>query len=285
MTNKATRHTSYPSSLYVFIVFSLAAFMALFIVWRTPGILYSTQAEIALAGTEVTGPDVIELESLVADLQERCHDTGFVLLALQASGLVGGEVTPQLEKRAALIGQRLGVQLQDLSVGKAAVRLSLETQNPTAAVRLLNEMTRQVGETFDRDLTVEQASVVDQRGGSINAGQLTVLAMLSSITGFLGVWLAARAKPSRVFYSEKEVAEAGGLPVVARLEYGEARRVRDPAASGRRLFQLSLTVAECGIAAVFLLVLFQCVTQHAFLDRLWLDPLAAYGETLSRLAG
>jgi hypothetical protein len=268
--------------LYVFVVLLLAAFMAMFVIWRSPGITYWVQAEVVLAGIDAAEL-VDDLTRIESETCKQFLDEDFILSALQAAELIRGETTPQMESIAAQIGQRLKVRPSVANDAKPSVQIALETQHPQSAVKLLDCMTMQTEAVVTKGMRAIPAKVASQRGGSIKHGQLTVLLMLSSIVGFAGFWLAEQAKPTPILYSGQEVQEAVGLQVVVNLEDENALPVRNLAAYRRRFLRLLLTTAECGIAAVFLLIVFQLATQDAFPTRFCANPLAAYGEALTRV--
>ncbi len=276
------RGNSRPSSLYVSGVLGLAAFMAMFVIWRSPGITYGVQAEFVLAGIDAAElkHDPTRLES---QAWQQLLETDFIVSALKRAELIRGATTPQMESIAAQIGQRLQVRLSAANDAKPSVQLALETQNPQATVKFLDCMAMQSKAAVTNGMRVVPATVASQRGGSIKHDQLTVLFILSSIVGFAGYWLAEQAKPTPILYSGQEVQEAVGLQVVVSLEDEDALPVSNLAAHRRRFSRLLLTTAECGIAAVFLLIVFQSATQDAFVSRFLANPLAAYGEALTRV--
>ena len=270
---------THPNSLYVFLVLFLAAFMTLFIVWRSPGIWYDVQAQVVAADMEL-----LATQEFVSLTGQELHDTDFILASMQEAKLIQGELTAHLKSIAERIGRRLDVESGDTEDGRATLFLTIETQNFQAALRLLDAMTQRAVKTAKTEMVAIPAAILGQRGGSIRPGQLIVLAVLSSIIGFCGVWLAVRARPSPVLCSEQEVNEAVGLPVLASLQEPVGKRLFHASAYRRSILRTLLTTAECGISAVLLWMIFQFATVNAFAARFYSDPLAAYGEALSRIS-
>lgn len=279
---KHTRTNGQPSRAYVFVVLALAAFMLLFVIWRSPGITYRVQAEVVSA---IEANEQGDLAQIGSQTSQQLLDTDFILAALKRAELIRGETTPQMRSIAEGIGQRLNLRWGETSDAKPTIQLALETQNPQAAVQLLDCMTMQSADVVNSSMLAVPATLVSQRGGSVKQNQLAILLMLSSVAGLAGVWLADRAKPTPVLYSEQEVQEVVGLLVLVRLENDHVSPIGTRSVYRRRLFRLFLAAAECGVVAVLALIVLQFATQDAFFSRFCTDPLAAYGEALSRVIG
>ena len=156
------RGNSRPSSLYVFVVLVLAAFMAMFVIWRSPGITYWVQAEVVVAGIDAAelGDDPTRLASQAC---QQLLETDFILSALKRAKLIRGATTPEMESIAAQIGQRLQVRLSAANDAQPSVQLALKTQNPQAAVKLLDCMTMQSKAAVTNGMRAVPATVATRR--------------------------------------------------------------------------------------------------------------------------
>ena len=174
-----------------------------------------------------------------------------------------------------------------VTANETSVRLSLLTQRPDAGCILLDGL----AEHLLASKTVEAAeafpaTVSQQRGGSITPYRLFWLSLLSSFVGVLGLILHDRAKSKAVLRSPEDVQQASGLPaVISMLDQDRLTTSEQNHRQQERIFSAALRASELSIAVVFLLMVLNLATQNALVDRFVADPLAAYGEVLTRVLG
>ena len=275
----------YPSPIYVFVVLSLAAFLALFVIWRAPGITYLVQATIHFEDLDGQALPALEVDRLSQQVLAQAIDPQHVLEDLRSAGMLGDVGDDDQDRKVAdEISSRMDAQFVSRG-GRNEAQVSIASRNPSAARLLLDTIAYRVASESTGTLVPVQAEIVDQRGGSVRQGQLMLLGLLSSLVGFVGVVLAQRSRPAQILRTEREVTEVTGLPVL------ESFATRDMLSSAgyrdvaRRVFRASVVAAELGVAAVFALMVYQFATREAFSGRFYHDPFAAYGEVLSRFIG
>lgn len=278
---------------YVFVVLTLAAFLLTFAFTRKPGVVYKTNAVLrvdAEAGEIVGEHTASEVQQ---ELVSMLLAPEFVADAMRSADMIRGENTPEFLAVAQSIAERIAMtatSYQPLGqLGHTRVTLSLVTERPEAGISLLTELSRQAQQANSR-IQMFEPFVADQVGGSITQLQWIALAVISSFVGLIGLVLADRARESNVLVSIQQAEEV--LPVVAdfcdpeNADYVLAVQTAESEQKFRqRTFKTVLRCAELAVAAVFLLMTYQLATQQTLVERFVANPLAAYGEVLSRVVG
>jgi hypothetical protein len=199
--------------------------------------------------------------------------------------MISGSTTDETLRISQEIASRLRVQVVPENDPKLG-QLTLVTSHPTVAVRLLDSMLQIASSEESSDIisfAVQPAAVARIRGGSVTSGKLFLVSACSGIIGFCGVFWTKRARASSLLYTSREVKETAGVPVIANLVDDATFPARARQIWRRRLTRFAVGAAEMTIGAVFLVMIFQLSTLDAFAMRFIQDPLAAYGEALTRL--
>ena len=272
-----------PSTVYIFVVFSLAAFLLLFTFFRTPGITYETQVVFTQAITteESATPDVNAEEAKAAKL---LLSPTFVLDAMRQAQMMRGETNEETLGIAKRITDRMRVKTTQLN-GAISTRLLLFTHHPEAATKLLDSLMQQLQTApsySTANISTHPAIISRQRGGSVAATDLLLLAVMSCLAGGFGLLCSGRLDSS-VLRTPEDVDQLAGLPVLANFARRSADSHDGDYLVRRRAFDVAVRIAELSVAAIFLLMVYNLVTQDALMTRFANDPLAAYGEVITNL--
>lgn len=285
-----------PSPLYVFVVLSLATFLALFTLVRDRRVLYETTSTFSTNLQSDANHAIVEMETLRRQVESQLLDAGAVFAALQHAGLIDENVdfdSDNVEMHR--VGQNIveRMQLQTFQQNDTTfLQLSLLTELPESGTRMLDSMLHNWQSSPDvadslagRTFKTHPAIVSRQHGGSVSALKLVLLAIAASMVGVLGLVMLEHTATSSILFTGKEVKEAAGIPVIVDFATSHDFPVRDRILTQRKAFRVCVRVAEVVVAAVFLLMLQQLVTRDALATRFVADPLAAYGEVLTRVIG
>lgn len=287
MSSKPSLLSCHPSPTYVFVVLSLAAFLTMFTFCRAPGINYEIQA--AFFSTAMDGKPLSDQRraELVSELRAKALTPEFVLAALRSAEMIRGDATPEMLKIGEEISGRMRVRM--VTAGARHVgQFSLQTDHPQAGKRLLDSLTEnlETTECFEAGSLVSVPSELTRiSGGSITSGTLMALLIVASLVGQIGLMLTNRLQNTPVPYTKEEVQETTGLPVIAELVPAASAPKHERHIARRRRLKQATRVAEIGIAAVFTVMLYQFATRESMFARFVADPLAAYGEVLTRVIG
>ena len=275
-----------PSNVYVFVVLSLAAFLALFTCFRKPGMAYQTQ--VTFRPTEAgEGPfGSVFLSEFKSEIHSKLLAPEFILDAMRHADLIESETSPETLSIAEEIANRMQVRVREMDA-KLYGRVELTTERPEAGIKLLDSMMRDMPSlqtcNNSSDIETHAAAITRPRGGSVNRARLLQLWVASGLFGLLGVVWASRNGRSVTLQSGKEVSEVSGLPVIADFSLGKSLTATEQLRPKRRSFGIVLRAAELAVAAVFLVMVFNLITRDALATRFVDDPLAAYGEVLTNI--
>ena len=268
-----------PSSIYVFVVLATAAFLTLFVFFRRPGITYETQVTFRTDATSAV--------TQAQDAKSKLLAPEFVLDAMRQANFLKGETNPESLGIAKSIADRMRVATSKHDAG-TYTHVMLVTKRPKAGIKLLDGMMHVMVDKAGDDaakFVTHPAVISRQHGGSVSPFDLILLLIASAVMGVVGLVLADRIDESDILHTPEEVDRVAGIPVL-----GNFADVTDDAdlsqlAVRRRAFRFALRAAELSVAAVFVLMIYNLVTQHALLTRFMHDPLAAYGEVLTHVIG
>lgn len=268
-----------PSSIYVFVVLSLAVFFVLFTFFREPGVAYDVR--VTFRGAEQ--PAGIDLPGL----RDELRDPELVLEAMEIAGIISYDLAPGSHEEAISVAQHVADRLRVYSQEQNHQwQLALKTERPQSGAKLLDcilsDFVTQRGEALT---VVRPATIVGQRGGSISADDVTAMVFVSCFIGGFGILLGRASRPSAVLSTPDEVVDVVQLPVVADLAVPLLSPTSRRVLGRRRVNRIILRVAEVAVAAVFLLILFNFVSNDDFAHRFVVDPFAAYGEALTSVIG
>jgi hypothetical protein len=159
-------------------------------------------------------------------------------------------------------------------------------KNLTSAMKELEAAERGRDAAHETAVAVAQpATIVATRGGSIASRQLTGLGLMAYLMGMSVLFLHGSPGRDEVFETADQIAHASPVPLIAAVGDhlpSAANRIRAEQTQ-RRLALGIVRIAEAAIAIVFAVMLFHVLREQAFGERLSQDPLAAYGEALSRV--
>ncbi len=126
--------SSKPSSVYVFVVMSLAAFLTLFTICRQPATQFVAEVRIAL-------PDDAESDTFPIDhVRQSLLDPPRVLNSLRQAGMIHGDANPEMLKIAAEITSRMRIDSYVAQDKQQFAKLSLATEHPKVGTHLLEQM-------------------------------------------------------------------------------------------------------------------------------------------------
>lgn len=274
--------STYPSRTYVFVVISLATFLCLFAFGRRSQIRY--QVAVSLAAEELPGEALtVSLhQDLMTRAGDQCRDEEFVYAALESAGL-GDQLPPHTVMATVQdISRRLSVRACELNAHDRGIEITLDTAQPATGIGFLDRVASQVGDRSIHPLRPAPAKIVNRRGGSVSAWQLVLITLASGTTGLAAAWLSRRLQPTAVLYSEDDIKGFVEFPVLDLAGQAVVPTTKQ-SVKGRRWIKACITAAEFGIAAVFLLMLYNVVATELFSARFLADPLAAYSEALAQL--
>lgn len=275
--------STHVSPIYAFVVLSLAAFLTMFTFCRKPGIVFETQSVFQLSQL----PAGVDLDQVREGLEETMLAPEYVLDAMRNADIIRGDTSPETLAIAKNIARRMRLSTATQHDQNYA-RLTLVTERPEAGMDLLNGMvkTLQPADAASGALEAYPATITRQRGGSINAERLLVLCIAAAVVGLFGLVLCDRAKKSPILLTNEDVTTVTGVPVVGDFfDESTAHEARERQIYRQRSFSFALRIAELGVAAVFVLMVYQLATKDALLNRFLIDPLAVYGEVLTRVIG
>ena len=279
-----------PSPIYVFVVMSLAAFLTLFTIVRKQGVVYETSAEFAVEVANSTELPEALIETVWVQAESKLIRPTFVLDAMRHSKIVPAdcETTPETLAIAKGITDRMRFRKLypgDNKPNAPRCAIVLLTEKPDVGNQLLDTMLADLAKTSSHQITAAPAAVARKHGGSVSSTGLFLLLASSCMLGFLGLMLHDSSKQTEVLYTNDEVTEIAGVPVVADFVEDGTFPAREAIMVRRRAFHLSLRFAELVVAAVFLLMVCNLAIRDAFMSRFVSNPLAAYSEVLSTLMG
>ena len=159
-------------------------------------------------------------------------------------------------------------------------------KNLTSAMKELEAAERGRDAAHETAVAVAQpATIVATRGGSIASRQLTGLGLMAYLMGMSVLFLHSSPGRDEVFETADQIAHVSPVPLIAAVGDhlpSAAHRIRAEQTQ-RRLALGIVRISEAAIAIVFAVMLFHVLREQAFGERLSQDPLAAYGEALSRV--
>ena len=268
-----------PSSAYVFVVVSLAAFLTLFTIWRKPAPEFVARVDVPLHSlAEAQG------SMDMTDVQAELLDPECILQALVNSGMLSGDAQVEMLKIANEIAARMRLHVGDSQSEPSLPQLSLRTQHPDMAIRLLDQLLLDRDANVpDADLSAQPATAQRIKGAVIPVGSLVLLMLCSLLVGTGGLMLLEQSQTPRTLLTKGDVVAITKLPVVmdftSRIDLPE----RTAHMAWKRRFRTAVRVAEVAVAAAILLMVYNVITQQAFVGLLVTDPLAAYSEALGRM--
>ena len=282
-----------PSPVYVFVVLSLAAFLALFTVVRKQGLVYETSIAYSV---NVANPDQLPTElvdALRVQAESKMTTPEFVLDSMRHAEIVAAncESTPEALEIAQGIADRMrfrSIPIENQASRTAASarrELVLVTERPKAGIRLLDSMLADLARSSKHEIASFPATIIHQHGGSVSPTGLLMLIVSSGMVGFLGLMLHESSKQTPVLYTNDDVTEIAGVPVVADFVEDQTFPDREAIMVRRRAFRFAVRTAELVIAAVFLVMICNLFVRDALMTRFVSNPLAAYGEVLASLTG